>query len=146
MRQREKEEKTLFQIGWSIVGILFLLYITYHMLPFPVLKSSFPCLFHSILGLYCPGCGGTRSISALLHGRFWDSFICHPLILYTVIFGGWFLISQTIERISKHKIKIGMHYRDSYLWVALVIVTLNFVIKNAMILIWHVDILANYTL
>lgn len=146
MRQIEKEEKALFQIGWSIVGILFLLYAIYHMLPVPLFKNKVPCLVHSVLGLYCPGCGGTRAISALLHGQFWNSFICHPIILYTVIFGGWFLISQTIQRISKHRIKIGMHYRDAYLWAALVIVCMNFIIKNALLLIWHIDLLAGYTL
>ena len=26
------------------------------------------CLFHEWMGLYCPGCGGTRALYALLHG------------------------------------------------------------------------------
>ncbi len=30
------------------------------------------CPFYELTGLYCPGCGGTRSITALLHG--------HPLL------------------------------------------------------------------
>lgn len=27
------------------------------------------CLFHELTGLYCPGCGGQRSLHALLHGH-----------------------------------------------------------------------------
>lgn len=28
-----------------------------------------PCLFHALTGLYCPGCGVTRALHALLHGQ-----------------------------------------------------------------------------
>jgi len=26
------------------------------------------CMFHQLTGLYCPGCGATRTLSAMLHG------------------------------------------------------------------------------
>ena len=26
------------------------------------------CMFHQLTGLYCPGCGATRALSAMLHG------------------------------------------------------------------------------
>ena len=29
----------------------------------------FFCPLHDLTGLYCPGCGGTRSLTALLHGK-----------------------------------------------------------------------------
>ena len=32
-------------------------------------KHILSCPFHDITGLYCPGCGGTRSLTALLHGH-----------------------------------------------------------------------------
>jgi hypothetical protein len=38
-----------------------------------------PCAFHWMTGIPCPGCGLTRSISALLRGRLSDSFWLHPL-------------------------------------------------------------------
>lgn len=146
MQQHEKEEKALFQIGWSIVGILTIIYITYKIAPFSFFKNPTPCLVHSLLGIYCPGCGGTRAIFALLHGHLLTSFICHPFVPYTAAICGWFLISQTIERASSHRIKIGMHYRDIYLWIALGIVIVNFIVKNALLLLWDIDILTNYTL
>ena len=30
----------------------------------------FHCVFFDVTGFYCPGCGGTRSLTALLHGHF----------------------------------------------------------------------------
>lgn len=146
MQKHEKEEHALFQIGWSIVGILFVLYLIYKTFSISILPNATPCVAHTLLGIYCPGCGGTRAIAFMLKGQFWDSFVCHPLVLYTAVICGWFLISQTIERISKHKIKIALHYRDIYLWIALAIVTINFIVKNALLLIWHMDILAKYSL
>ena len=47
--------------------------------------QGFPCLFHWITGLYCPGCGGTRAIGALLQGRLLKSFCYHTFVLYAVI-------------------------------------------------------------
>lgn len=45
-------------------------------------RQGFPCLFHLMTGLYCPGCGGTRAVRALLRGDLAMSFQYHPLVLY----------------------------------------------------------------
>lgn len=44
--------------------------------------QGFPCLFHLMTGLYCPGCGGTRAVRALFRGDLAMSFQYHPLVLY----------------------------------------------------------------
>ena len=51
------------------------------------------------------------------------------------------MISQTIERISRGKIHIGMHYRDLSLWIALVIAILNCLIKNLVLAVTGVALL-----
>ncbi len=44
-----------------------------------------PCLFQMMTGLYCPGCGGTRAVKALLSGHPVLSFLYHPLVLCTAV-------------------------------------------------------------
>lgn len=146
MREHKKEETALFYIGWALVFVAACILLVYRLLPLPYEKLMVPCIFLSASGLYCPGCGGTRAISALLHGQILTSFVCHPLVLYTVILGGWFLISQSIERISGHRIRIGMKYRDIYIWAALGIVVVNFIVRNLLLVVWDIDLLGHITL
>lgn len=37
--------------------------------PFSASNVLPPCLFHALTHLYCPGCGTTRALHALLHGE-----------------------------------------------------------------------------
>ena len=100
-----------------------------------------PCLLHSATGLYCPGCGGTRAVKALLRGRLLLSLFYHPFVPYTAFVGGWFMLSQTIERLSRGKLRIGMHYRDLYLWLALAIVLVNCLAKNLVLILCGVALM-----
>ena len=45
--------------------------------------GSFPslCAFHNLTGRPCPGCGLTRAVVCLCHGRFAESLGYHPLAL-----------------------------------------------------------------
>ena len=41
-----------------------------------------PCVFHSLTGLKCPGCGMQRAIHLLLRGRVADSFVMCPVLYF----------------------------------------------------------------
>ena len=44
--------------------------------------SFYPrCLFHSLTGLQCPGCGGLRATHCLLHGDVTGAFRFNPLFV-----------------------------------------------------------------
>lgn len=149
MKKAEKvktDENILYVIGWILLLLVALLAAAAKLWPGLSLKSLPPCLFHLLTGFYCPGCGGTRAVISLLRGEFLTSFICHPLVLYTAVVGGWFLISQTIARVSGRRLNIGMKYRDGYVWAALVIVIANFIVKNLLLLLFHVDLLKDFHL
>jgi hypothetical protein len=44
-----------------------------------------PCVFHLLTGLYCPGCGGTRAILALLAGNVGLAFRENVLLMGVAI-------------------------------------------------------------
>lgn len=43
-----------------------------------------PCPFHSLTGLYCPGCGSLRALHLLLHGQIAGAFRMNPLLLFSL--------------------------------------------------------------
>ena len=73
-----------------------------------MLNLNFPCLFHLATGYYCPGCGGTRAITALLHGQLFRSFLYHPVVLY-----GAFLLLRVLVTSGRELTKSG---RFSWTW------------------------------
>lgn len=114
------------------VGILTFLY-----LKFAGCFLKIPCVLYSILGVYCPGCGGTRALRALFQGKLLTSFWYHPLVLYTVVILGGFFLTQTWERLHLPGIK-GWKFHSWYLFGAVGVLFTNFIVKN--ILLWGFQI------
>ncbi|HZY90519.1 MAG TPA: DUF2752 domain-containing protein [Gemmataceae bacterium] len=53
----------------------------------PTADSLYPrCLFHTVTGLHCPGCGTTRCLHALLHGQFRQAAAYNALALLALPF------------------------------------------------------------
>jgi hypothetical protein len=146
MKQWMKAEKELdiyfYMAGWILAAVLVVYAVLVNVWHIPLFKAAAPCLFHAATGYYCPGCGGTRAVYALFSGHPLRSFRYHPVVLYLTLVGGYFMISQTIERLSRHRLAIGMHFRAVYLWVTLFLIVWNVLVKNALLFLWGVDLLA----
>lgn len=89
-----------------------------------------PCLFHLFTGYYCPGCGGTRAVRALLQGHVIQSVYYHPIVPYGAALYLYFMVTQTVERMSRHRIRIGMRYRGSLVWSTVAVILVNFLVRN----------------
>lgn len=132
MRKSKTIEDELYIIGlWIIVlgGMGILLY-------FSVIKDILPpasCFFLKVFGLYCPGCGGTRSVEALFHGHILESLWYHPVVLYTVIIFGGFMLTNTLKRIPKMPVT-GWKFHSWHLYGALAIIVLNWILRNILLL------------
>ena len=48
----------------------------------PTESKFYPkCALYQTTGLHCPGCGGTRAMAALTHGRLWEAIRFNPLLI-----------------------------------------------------------------
>lgn len=125
-------ENMLYKLGWIFlvlggVGWLFFKKVLMPLLP------DMPCIFLQIAGIYCPGCGGTRAINALIKGQLLLSFWYHPLVLYTVFIFGGFMLTNTLQRLHVPGVK-GWKFHPWYLYGALVVLGVNWVLKNVLLL------------
>ncbi|MDP9193108.1 MAG: DUF2752 domain-containing protein [Acidobacteriota bacterium] len=56
----------------------------------PVTTAFYPqCVFKQASGLDCPGCGTTRALHALLHGRFGEALRLNAMLFALMIAGGF---------------------------------------------------------
>lgn len=98
-----------------------------------------PCIFNVVTGLYCPGCGGTRAVKALINGHILKSIWYHPFVFYGVVVYLWFMISHTIRKFINSNVK-GMKYRNIYLYIWLLILILNFIIRNILLIKFNITL------
>jgi len=98
-------DKIAYYSGLIILvgGIIALFFINKHNIDVTNLPA--PCMLYTTTGLYCPGCGGTRSLVYLLHGHIFKSLYYHPFVAYVFFPWLWFLLTRTIHIISSHFFK-----------------------------------------
>ena len=99
-----------------------------------------PCLFHAMTGFYCPGCGGTRAVAALLRGDLVSSFCYHPLVLYgaaACVFWLTELFAFGTEKRNRPRPVPGKYLAYGAVGITLI----NFVVKNCL-LVCGIDLLA----
>ena len=68
---------------------------------------TIPCLYKSIFGIECPGCGTQRAIIELMKGNLWESFREWPAllpVLFMLAYLGLFLIFRFRHGITVLKI------------------------------------------
>ena len=124
-------EAGLYRLGIAAVVIIAAIAVLCLLIPaIPEWFFGTKCFVLSHTGWYCPGCGGTRAVIALLTGHPLWSLYYHPAVLYAVTVFGAFMITQTLQRLTGGRIR-GMRYRDAYLYIAAAVILINWIVKNA---------------
>lgn len=99
-----------------------------------------PCLFQMMTGLYCPGCGGTRAVRALLSGHPVLSFLYHPVVPYMASVDVWAAVSWILYFATGNR-RFRPELDDRIAYAAAGIVILNFIIKNGLLVFAGIDVI-----
>ncbi|HBT76304.1 MAG TPA: hypothetical protein DEB39_05125 [Planctomycetaceae bacterium] len=93
-----------------------------------------PCTLYRTTGFLCAGCGGTRSIAHLLHGRFGEAARCNALFVFglafCVLYGSAYGLSRLSGRLLRKPGCFSMPTIRYTPWTAtiLVLIVLGFMI------------------
>ena len=73
-------------LAFLLVGIVYFFFIS-------ITHISIPCIFHTLTGYKCPGCGITTCLVSLLHLDFTGAYQANPLVIWLLpillVYGGY---------------------------------------------------------
>lgn len=130
--QKYTVDDILFILGWLLFLPFVALVIFYNIGWIHPTEWLPPCLFHFVTKLPCPGCGGTRAFTAVLHGDLIHSFLYHPVVPYCFLLYVIFMVTQTMERVFRKKTNLrfhGLSFRLEYVYVAVILILVQWIIK-----------------
>jgi len=82
------------------------------------------CVFKTITGIPCPGCGGTRATLLLFHGHIWESLKVNPsgiiMNLFLAIATCWLLIDILMNRDRFYPLLL----KPFPVWITIIIIVL----------------------
>jgi hypothetical protein len=74
------------------------------------------CLFHEVTGLYCPGCGTTRALHCLLHGKILEALHNNALVILVLP-----VLGATMLWRSRHGRPPSLDSRFRSIWIVVLL-------------------------
>lgn len=100
------------------------------------------CGFRIRNGIYCPGCGGTRALIALLEGDLIQSFRYNPLTFLVLMDVFLMTLFSIIERATKRK-HLFVRLRLIYNIGLLLFIGVYFIFRNYLWVVQGIDLLGD---
>ncbi|MDO4261659.1 MAG: DUF2752 domain-containing protein [Eubacteriales bacterium] len=91
--------------------------------------TGIPCLFRYFTHLQCAGCGATRMLIALGHGRLGEAYAAHPVLLAASPFLLWIVGRLALSYARGGSLALR-RWEKAGLWALTAILVLFFVWRN----------------
>ncbi len=88
------------------------------------------CPFHYFTGLYCPGCGSQRAISALLHGDLLQAVRFNVLLLTSLPLIMYSAVISVVNAFRKKPLVQRFVYAPHFVWACLGLIVLFGICRN----------------
>lgn len=129
MKKLGYTDSTLYLLGKVALAAACVAALLYFFTGFSVIHIYYPCAFKAQTGLPCPGCGGTRSLRALVEGNFFRFLYYYPPMI--IMLAGY-VIFMIKSFIGKH-FGVGEHYKDGrvliFIYICVALCIIQWVVK-----------------
>jgi len=88
------------------------------------------CPFHTLTGLYCPGCGSQRALSSLLHADFLQAFRFNILLVLSLPLLLFSAVAAFAGAYKKQPVKQKIFYSPLFVKSVLFTVILFWILRN----------------
>lgn len=88
-----------------------------------------PCPFRALTGLWCPGCGTTRALYALLHGDLAGAFGLNPLMVVALPYLGYYAASYASLGLRGRALA-NLFGSPLFAWLALWVILAYWILRN----------------
>ncbi len=132
--------RTLYQLGkWILAAVIAAALIVW-VFGDAVLKWMPECVFEAATGLYCPGCGGTRAVIALMRGHFIKSFIYHPAVPYAFTVYTVFMVKMFL--VKHFGLKSGKDGRiNIFIYIGIGIIFVQWIVKLILLICYGISVI-----
>lgn len=131
-------EYVIWRAGLLVGGLAVMGIALVHVVPIRISDLGMDCWIHRTAGIYCPGCGMTRAVFAMAHGRIFLSAWYHPAVLYGAIVYGIFMLGGLAAVCSGGRLPF-MRWRIGYVYGGIVVIIAQFLAKNIMLIGFHLQ-------
>lgn len=136
MDLKKRSDYQIYQVGkWFWILVLLLLFTFSYWGYDNYIKDKYFCVFKSLTGIPCPGCGGTRAVLALAKGHLTDSILYHPSVIFFFIEYIHFM-SRMYYKIHINTDKIDRKINiERYVYAFVFVLILQWILKMVIILL-----------